>query len=156
MLFRSALVSAVVLSSGIGPAITEAISTILPSFIEGSEIPTEEQLAEALSSFGTISLSEDEHAGLLLIAANPPEGMSADDAYSAAVALVADSFNDAGISLEDLGTLDPENPPDGIDTDSLDAALLLLEYAQEIPSEDDSESLFATLIVGFGFDFEIP
>jgi len=146
----NALVSAVVLSSGVGPAITAAISGILPSFEEGSEGPTPEQMAEALGSLATISLSPTEHEGLLLIAGNPPEGMSANDAYSAAVALVADAFVSAEVELSEIGSFDTENLPEGVDQDSIDAALLLMTYAQDLPVEEGSDSLFADLISSFG------
>lgn len=146
-----ALVSAVVLSSGVGTAITTAVSELLPSFVEGGPDIDGSLIAEALDAFSAVSLTATERDALLMVAADPPEGMSANDAYSSAVALVADAFVDAGVEFAELEAFDLGSLPADVDTGSVDAALALLTYAQGLPVEEGSNGLFAGLISGFGF-----
>jgi hypothetical protein len=127
----SALASAVILSSGVAPAAT-SIGLAFASIDLSS--PTPAQIAEALAPIETVSLTDDETAALIMIAANPPAGLSADDAYVAALALASDAFTDAGVSISSLASfdelLDVGSLPIGVDANAINAALALLTYAQ--------------------------
>ncbi len=119
----AALLDAVVLSSGVGAAMTE--------------------VATSLASADLANLTEDDLSGAM--ATNPPADMSADDAYSAAIALAADSFTDAELDINSIDTLTEEEITELSEDDSMEAALDLLGQAQEIGGD---ESLFGDLLSG--------
>ncbi len=145
----SALVSAVVLSSGVGPAITSMASL----FIANDEVD-ETFMESALEEIATVSLNDSERDALLLIAASPPEGMTSTDAYSVALALVADAFAVQQTNMADFATLSVEET-DALAADpSMAAALTLLDYAGT--NDPDESSLFGMLLLDFDFSgFEL-
>jgi hypothetical protein len=121
----TALVEAVVISTGIGPAITEGLETYLA---DGADALDMDALLDS------ITVSESAIEALQLIADAPPPSMTATQAYTAAATLlVAISQDIPGLDLEDptaadqLGAADPE---------LYAAALALFNHAQDIDSED--------------------
>jgi len=133
----NALVSAVVLSSGVGPV----VATVATLFLTvDDEANPDELVSQAISAVSTIALNDNELDALLMIAEFPPEGLSADDAYTAAFALVANAYVVAGIDLANTTEFSLDEPPEGVDTDSLLAAEALMAYAEGLPSND---SIFA-------------
>jgi hypothetical protein len=142
----NALVAAVVLSSGVGPAIT-SMATL---FISTEDVETDAFIDSALEAISTVSLSDGERAALLLIAGNPPAEMSSADAYSVALALVADAFSVAETDManfEDLGDAEVDALAA---TPSMMAALDLLDYASTMDPEESS--LFGMLLLEFNFN----
>jgi len=149
----SALLDAAVLSSGVGPAVSEMVPILLPLSLDPQSITPEEKtvlISEAIATVSSISLNKDESDALLLIADNPPEGLSADDAYTAAAALVADAFVDAEVDLAELTEFNLDSPPVGVDQASIDAALQLLTYADSLPVVEGSSSVFADIFSSMG------
>ncbi len=138
----AALLDAVVLSSGVGAAMTNMATTLASADLDNL---TEEDLAGAMASLSTIALSNDAEAALLLLAANPPADMSADDAYSAAIALAADSFTDAGLSIDTIDTLSEDQITEFSEDASMAAAVDLIGQAQDLGGD---ESLFGDLLSG--------
>jgi len=138
----AALLDAVVLSSGVGAAMTEVATSLASADLANL---TEDDLSGAMATISTITLTDDAEAALLLLAANPPADMSADDAYSAAIALAADSFTDAELDINSIDTLTEEEITELSEDDSMEAALDLLGQAQEIGGD---ESLFGDLLSG--------
>ena len=143
----NALVSAVVLSSGVGPVVTTVATLFLSADPEADPAL---MISEAITSVSSIALSVEETDALLLIASNPPAGLSADDAYTAAFALVADAFVDAEVDLAELTEFNLDTPPAGVDPATLAAALDLLSYADGLPVEEGSSSMFADLFSSMG------
>ncbi len=138
----AALLDAVVLSSGVGAAMTNVATTLASADLDNL---TEEDLAGAMASLSTIALSDDAEAALLLLATNPPADMSADDAYSAAISLAADSFTDAELNIDSVDTLTPEQITELSEDDSMAAAVDLIGQAQDLGGD---ESLFGDLLSG--------
>lgn len=145
----NALVSAVVLSSGVGPVVA-TVATLFLGAGEGAD--TDALIAEAISAVSTVALNAEELDALKMIAENPPEGLSADDAYTAAFALVANAYVDAGIDLADVSefSLDSAIAPAGVDPDSLRAAQLLIDRAQLLTAEGGTPSAFAEYLGQLG------
>jgi len=151
----NALVSAVVLSSGVGPAVAEMLPLLLPLVGESNNLSSEDEsalISEALATASTISLNDAELEALFMIADNPPEGLSADDAYTTAFALVANAYVDAGINLENVTefSLDAATAPAGVDPDSLQAAQDLIDHAQSLTAEGGTPSAFADYLAQLG------
>ncbi len=143
----NALASAVVMSSGVGPV----VATVATLFLSADpDADPELFIAEAIASVSTVALNDAEMDALLMIADNPPEGLSADDAYTAAFALVADAFVDAEVNLADLAEFDLDAPPAGVNQDSIDAALELLSYADGLPVDEGSSNIFADIFSSMG------
>jgi hypothetical protein len=150
-----ALTSAVILSSGVAPAATE-IGLAFASFDMSDPLfPTAEQIDEALAPIEAISMTDEESDALMMVAADPPTGLSAADAYVAALALVSDEFTDAGIVIADLTSLDElldeATPPAGVNPAVITAALSLLEYAQDLETLEGTSSLLGDILAGFDF-----
>lgn len=139
----TALASAVVLSSGVGTAVTSMAQLFLAADEETDEAAMMETIADTISS---VTLSSTEVEALSLIAENPPAGLGADDAYAAAVALVSNAFATTETDINDIGSLTAEQT-DAIAADpSMIAALSLIEYAGTV---DGGESLIGSLLGGF-------
>lgn len=149
----TALIQAVLLSSGVGTAIGNIVSDLGTADF-GSITP--DQITAALDSVATISLTTAETNALLMIAADPPASMSSDDAYIAALSIAVDAFGDAGVALSSLtdfsdlintGTL-----PAGVDATSISAAIDLLTYAQTLDAVDGTDSLLGQMLSGVNFN----
>ena len=143
----TALVSAVVLSSGVGPVIATVASLFLA---EDEETDLDELVSQAIEAVSAIALNEAELDALLMVADNPPEGLSADDAYTTAFALVANAYVEAGIDLASITEFSLDAAPSGVDPESLAAAEALMLYAESLPSDDGSTSIFASYFSELG------
>lgn len=133
----SALLSAVVLSSGVGTAVT----SIAERALSGDDPST------LLAALETVSINDIERESLILLANKPPLGMSDDDAYIAAVALAIDAFTSTGYNLEDIDALSLSPPAALVNSPSMIAALQLLDAAQA----GGNGSPFGSLFEGFDF-----
>jgi hypothetical protein len=131
----TALVEAVVLSTGIGSAITDGLETYLDAGATALDL---DALLES------ITISDSAVTSLQMIAATPPASMSAAQAYTAAATLmVAIVQATPGLSLETAAAIDF----DTADSVLYDAALDLYNHAVSI---DTPDSMFGEI---FG---EIP
>jgi len=135
------LLEAAVTSSGVGGALAAALSA-LPS---GEEGESNVDLSAALAGFDAVSLTTDAKEALKLLADHPPADMSADTAIAAAAALIADACNDAGTTLSALTGGSTEALPEGIDQESLEAAVKLLTKAAEIDPSNPLAGLLGTM-----------
>lgn len=138
----NALLDAAVLSSGVGSVMTEVATTLATADLESM---TEEDLAETMDLISSITLDDNAEAALILIAQNPPDDMTADDAYAAALALASNAFVDAGVSFDDIGSLSAEEEAALAADPAVDAAIALLDQASLLGGD---ESLFGSLLSG--------
>ncbi|PKL07734.1 MAG: hypothetical protein CVV51_12585 [Spirochaetae bacterium HGW-Spirochaetae-7] len=150
----SALVTAVLISSGASPAIIGILKDIGTQSFDSLTGP---QIDSALGSLMAISLSTEEATALLLIAANgAPDGLSSDDLYVAALSLAIDAFGDAGVaitSFADLAILlDTGTNPAAVDDASINGAIALLIMAQTLDAVDSSDSILGQLLSGLAFE----
>ncbi len=145
----SALASAVVLSSGVGSTMTNLASL----FLAGDQSTDDEELMTSiLDTISTITLTAPEIEALVMISEHPPVGLSADDAYAAAVALVSNAFATNSSDLADMDSLTPEQIDEISADPSMVAALALIEYAQ---SQGSGGSLIGGILGDFDLsDFE--
>jgi hypothetical protein len=99
--------------------------------------PDAAAVTAAMSSLSTVSLTDAEESALLMLASAPPADMSADEAYTAAFALMIDAYADAG------AVFSPSEPPTAeqqavIDADlSMLTAMALLFQAQALVNPDE-------------------
>lgn len=125
----SALLDASVLSSGVGPALNNALAAIPLDDLGGI---TEEDMENVVAALSTIALTDTAEEALVLLAANPPADMGADEAYAAAVALAMDAFGDAGLAFSDLGSITAEDEAALSADPGMAAALDLLDLASTL------------------------
>jgi len=130
----SALLDAAVLSSGVNTALTNVMDEVIAG---ASNIE-----AVAIDAIAAISLSDEAADALMLIADFPPDDLSVEDAYAAAVALLAFGAAENSIDITDW-----ENITAGetllLEADlAVLAAIDLLEYAS---INAEAGSIFADL-----------
>ncbi|HUW71138.1 MAG TPA: hypothetical protein VMX33_12980 [bacterium] len=148
----SALVTAVVLSSDASPAIFSIVEDL---GTEDLGTLTQPQIDAALATLMSISLTSAESAALVLISDDPaaPDGAAPDELYIAAFALAVDAFNDGDASEADLDTwLGGGALPGTVDSDSVNAAMALLDLAQAADLASGSTSIFGQLMSGLSFE----
>jgi hypothetical protein len=120
----TALVSAVIISSGIGEAVNTGLDLLASSIAEGTVI-TLEDVAPIIESVTISAASVD---ALLLVANDPPPSMDATQAYTAAATLLLSIVENTSLTLESSyaefdGLVDPEQAA------AFDAAVALYDHA---------------------------
>lgn len=138
----TALLDAAVLSSGVGPALNEALSVIPLDDLSGI---TEEAMSDMVTALSTIALDDSAEDALVLLAADPPESLEADQAYAAAIALAMDAFGDAGLDPADMGSLSAEQEAALSADPGMAAAIDLLDLAATLGG---GESIVGGLLSG--------
>jgi len=119
----TALVSAVIISSGMGQAVNAGLSLIASSIAEGTVINLAD-VAEIITSVTITSASVD---ALLLVANDPPPSMDATQAYTAAATLLLYVVENSILTLEsDYAAFDLLTDEVGA---AFDAAVLLYNHA---------------------------
>ncbi|MBU0926424.1 MAG: hypothetical protein KKA67_01625 [Spirochaetes bacterium] len=142
----AALLDASILASGVGPAMTTLATGLL-----GGDVSTvtEEQAAAMLSAFDGVSLDDTAESALLLLAAYPPADISSEDAYAAGLALLADSYSDAGGSLSNPASLSAEDLTALESDPSYLVGLSLLMLGASIDAASGTPSVLGGLLDGF-------
>ena len=126
----TALVEAVVISSGIGTAITDGLQTYLDDGEDALDMDT---------LLATITVSDSAVTSLQLIAESPPASMTATQAYTAAATLMVAILQDTStLSLENAEATDFEDA----DPVLYAAALDLFNHAQSL---DTTDSMFGSI-----------
>ncbi|MFH2113475.1 MAG: hypothetical protein ABIJ86_03070 [Spirochaetota bacterium] len=134
----TALVEAVVISTGIGQAMTDGLETYLEDGVDALDM---DALLEA------ITVSTSSVTSLQMIAASPPESMTATQAYTAAATLLVAIVQAPDAPALDLDTATAAQFEDA-DPDLYAAALDLFNHAQSI---DTAGSMFGDIFGGLGF-----
>jgi hypothetical protein len=141
----TALVEAVVLSTGIGQAITSTLETIL-TVEEGKTLDLD---LDAL--LGSITVTSSAIVSLQMVATAPPASMTATQAYTAAATLmVAILQDDTSLSLDD-----PDITHEAFRTANEGlylAAFDLFTHAQELEAELGTTSMFSKFFEGLPFE----
>lgn len=120
----TALVSAVIISSGIGQAINSGLDLIASSFSDGTEI----DLADVAGLIDSVTISAASVDALLLVANDPPPSMDATQAYTAAATLLLHIVgSSSSLTLESsYGEFDGLTGSDAV---AFDAAKALYNHA---------------------------
>lgn len=130
----TALVGAVIISSGIGQAINSGMDLIASSISDGTEIT----LSDVTGIIESVTISAASVDALVLVAQDPPPSMDAAQAYTAAASLLLSIVANTSLTLEsDYSEFEGLT---GAQADSFDAALLLYNHATD--NLDGADTVF--------------